>query len=158
MKIKYTIFGADPLIQEHIKRSIDFDNVDLMFMARKSLENLEKSRMSHLLTGDIKLITESMKDRSKAMLNNINEMFKLSIGYDKTGDTEIILFISNNYFVVGDSIEAKFGRLGKRLVHFISRQGIINGIEKNLRNTYNLKFSGEIIENDGKNIQVSAYL
>lgn len=158
MKIKYKLFGADPLIMEHIKRSIAFDNVDLILMARKSLENLEKSRMSHLITGDMKLITDSMKDKSRAIVDNLNEMFKLEVEADADGNPTINLFISPSYFVVGDSIESKFGRLGKRLVHFMSRQGIVDGIEKNLRQTYGIKFVGEVIDSDRKNIRTSAFL
>jgi len=156
MKIRYIIFKADELIKEHLRRSIDFDNVDLLFMARKSLENLEHSRMSHLLIGDIKMITDSMKDRSKAVLDNINELFKVDIENNAHNEVLLTLYISNDYFITGDSIEAKFGRLGKRLVHFMSRQGIIDGIEKNLRQTYDLKFVGEIIESDGKNLRIGS--
>jgi len=156
MKIRYIIFKADELIKEHLRRSIDFDNVDLLFMARKSLENLEHSRMSHLLIGDIKMITDSMKDRSKAVLDNINELFKVDIENNAHNEVLLTLYISNDYFITGDSIEAKFGRLGKRLVHFMSRQGIIDGIEKNLRQTYDLKFVWEIIESDGKNLRIGS--
>jgi len=156
MKIRYIIFKADELIKEHLRRSIDFDNVDLLFMARKSLENLEHSRMSHLLIGDIKMITDSMKDRSKAVLDNINELFKVDIENNAHNEVLLTLYISNDYFITGDSIEAKFGRLGKRLVHFMSRQGIIDGIEKSLRQTYDLKFVGEIIESDGKNLRIGS--
>lgn len=158
MKIMFKIYGADPLVTEHLKRSIEFDNVDLIFMARKSLSNLEKSRLSHLITGDIKMITDSMLDRNRSIVDNIKKMFNLDLDYGDDGSLIVTLFMANEYFVTGDSVESKFGRLGKRLVHFMSRQGIIDGIQKNLRETYGLKFVGEILDSDGKNLRIGANL
>jgi hypothetical protein len=158
MKVRYRVFGADALVREHIRRSIDFDNVDMVYMARKSLNNLEKSRLTHLVTGDMKLIVDSMKDRSKSIMNQMDKMFKLTMEEVNDGVVDLTLYIDSEYFVVGDSIKAKFGRLGQKLVKFMSRQGIIDGIENNLRQTYGLKFVGEVLESDGKKLKVGAFL
>lgn len=154
MKISYSLFNMDVLALEHLKRSIEFDTIDLLYSARQDLERLDNSRLSKVITGDVKTIIETMKDRSRLLLDNVNKMFKLDIVDKGGGNALVTLFVSPDYFVVGDCLEARFGRLGKRILRFQTRQGIIDGIEKSLRQTYDIPFVGKILEDDGKNLRI----
>lgn len=154
MRIEYTIVGMDVLMREHLRRNIDFDNIDLVFCARQSLENLEHSRLLARMPVKTRMLVDSFKDRSSLMLNNIDGMFKTSMTVRESGEVVLELFVSPSYFVVGDSMEASYGRLGKRLVRFITRQGLIDGVEKSLRQVYKVGFTGRVLEDDGKKLRV----
>ena len=88
------------------------------------------------------------------MLDKVNEIFNVTME-DKGNETVILeMYATPEYFVVGDSIEAAYGRLGKRLIRFISRQALLEGVEKNLRQVYHVPFIGEVLEDDGKKLKI----
>ena len=154
MRLLYTLQGMDPLMKEHLRRNIDFDNVDLLLNARQSLENLEHSRLLAHMPGNVKLVVESFKDRSRFMLENINKMFRTTMVEKEDGSVDLELYASNEYFIVGDSIEGAYGRLGKRMIRFITRQAMIDGVEKSLRTVYRVRFTGRVLEDDGKKLVI----
>lgn len=156
MKVRYTLLDADPLMVEHIRRNIDFSNIDLLFEARKTLNQMEKSRLvtSPLVSANIRMLIDSAKQQKKDLLSDISKIFNLSVE-SKDGKTTLELYVNPDYFITGDSITAKFGRLGKRMVHFKSRQDIIDGIEKDLDTVYDVQYVGNIVENDGHNLRMN---
>lgn len=156
MKIIYHLSKMAPLMIEHIYRNIAFDNVDLVYNAGLGIERLEKSRLNKHLPIDMQLMMESMKDKGQRMVDDLEKMFNLEVVSKGGGLVDLKIYVSPDYFITGDSIEARFGRLGKRIVSFQTRQGIIDGIEKSLRNTYHVPFVGEIIEDDGKKLRIGS--
>lgn len=157
MKITYQIHNLDSLEQMHLDADVRLAILDYMLEARRSITRLENSRIlnSKLLPKNMSLMIEGMKGQKEQTMQNIEKMFSLKLNKPVEGLTILELYITPDYFLLGELLNAQFGRIGRKLIKVVSQQGIIDNLEEVIRDVYTAKFEGDVLEDDGKKLLVT---
>jgi len=157
MKIRYQIFDLDPLEKQHLDANVRYSMLDMLLEGRRSITRLEASRIlnSRHLPAAMSNMVSIMKSQKATILEDMSKMYYLKLDTLVDGCTVLELFISSDYFMLGDILTQQFGRAGKHLIRVVDQQTIINKLEEDLKKVYMRKFSGEVIESDGKKLVVN---
>lgn len=155
MKILYHIFDMDKLENMHLDANVKYSMLDVMLECRNSIDNMTKSHLlgSVVMPKNVRGIIDIMKMDKKTYLEEMMKMYNLSVEHPNDGLTVLELYISPDYFALGDLLKQQFGRLGRKIVKVVDQQTIIDKLEEDLNNVYKKKFSGKVIEGDGKNLR-----
>jgi hypothetical protein len=156
LRIRWSIRGLDALEEQHLLANVEYSMLDMMLEARRTIKRLEDSRFLNMkiLPTSIKSWVEMAKAQGDVMLDDIGKMYKLEI-VKTSGGVALELFISTDYFTMGEVIKQQFGRAGARLIKVVDQQTIIDRVEEDLRKVYMKPFSGEVLQDDGKRLVVS---
>jgi hypothetical protein len=158
VKVSYQIFDLDPLEKQHLDANVRYSMLDMLLEARRTIGRLEASRMlnSKLLPQGLQNMVALMKAQHQDIMSNVEKMYSLKVSYPAPGLSVLELFITPDYFTLGDALVEQFGRVGRRMIKVVSQQTIIDKLEGDLKTVYMKKFSGTILENDGKGLRVRA--
>lgn len=160
MKVKWTLQGMDDITNRHLKANAEYWKSDLLYNARKVLENVQNSTTMNLLSkGNEQLKNMRFLVESKAdiAVKDIDNLVDYEVEVKKDGITEFTLYVNDSYFVEHDALKEIAGRATRRYLirKKVSRQELIDNFEKEIRNLYSKDFYGLVLEDDGHNIRVS---
>lgn len=156
MKVRYKIHGLDDLENMHLDANIRYSMLDIMLEGRRTINNMEKSRMlgSVVMPVAIRNIIEIIKMDKKTFLKDMIKMYNLQVEHPDNDTTVLELYISQDYFALGELLKQQFGRMGRRIIKVVDQQTIIDKLEEDLYKVYDKPFHGEIIDNDDKHLMV----
>jgi hypothetical protein len=156
MKVSYQILKLDELEKQHLDANVRYSMLDMLLEARRSISRLEGSRMlnSRMLPQSLQNMVAMMKAEHSMILENIGKMYSLKVSYPSPDLTLLELFITPDYFLLGDELNRQFGRIGRRLIRVVTQQTIIDKLEEDLHTVYTKDFIGTVIDGDGKDLKV----
>jgi len=156
MKVSYQIIGLDELEKKHLDANVRYSMLDMLLEARRTIGRLEESRMLNmkLLPQSLHNMVSMMRAQHGEILTNVEKMYSLKVAHPMPDLTTLELFITSDYFTLGDVLTQQFGRIGRRLIKVVDQQTIIDKLEDDLKNVYRKSFDGTIIENDGKGLKI----
>lgn len=141
-------------------------------ISSKSLEKMDKSLLIKFLSlnSQSKLIFDLAKSKHEFTVDQIDEIINYKVLQPDINTPETVvfeLFINKSFFEVQQAManpprefKSALKMIGKKLMRKeirqdpITEQKFISGIEKEIHKWYTNEFYGEILEDDGKELQV----
>lgn len=156
MKVSYDIYKLDELEKKHLDANVRYSMLDMLLEARRTIGRLEGSRMlnSKFLPVSLQNMVSMMKSQHEEIMVNVEKMYSLKVSFPVPDLTVLELYITPDYFTLGDVLSQQFGRVGRRLIKVVNQQTIIDKLEEDLRTVYQRNFDGKLIDGDGKNLKV----
>lgn len=174
MKIRWTLFGMNPLKAGHLEANVNFWKMDTLFESARLLKKMDKSIMVKVVgkSKQAKLIFDMVRNQNEFTKENIDEIINYEINeVDRDGDyvVTIELFINEVYFDTQQAmavptadirrklnkIKALFRTTSGERYEPTTRQGFIDIFESELRKYYTKTYSGDVLEDDGVSLSVT---
>jgi hypothetical protein len=159
MKVEWTLKEMDWIKIKHIKANLEYWKIDLLFNATRMIERIEGSRFLNVMSKGSEQLKDMIffaKNRAQMTEDDIDSMVNYKITEKGKDELVLQLYVNENYFSMNEMIEIKMGRRLAKIIAKKSstRQGIIDGFETEIRETYTKNFAGKVIEDDGKNLSI----
>lgn len=159
MKVTWSLKGMDTIKNKHLEANAAYWKYDMLLNAQKVMHRVAKSRTlkaAGKMSGQLQNMISLVENKANLAKEDINQLadFTVKVNDDKT--TTFTIFVSDSYFSEHDVMESIAGRRTKRYLirTKIGRQQLIDNFEKEIRSLYTKKFSGRVLEDDGKNLSV----
>jgi len=174
MRIRWYLFDLTPIAVEYLKADVAYFKYHTLFRATKLLKKMDESigiNWLGKLSGQADMIFQMVRSQNTFTSEQIDEVLDFKVDHsDYHGNQCVVLelFISDVFIETQGAIKnpmadvSKKVRKIKKLFSFrdekgyvqeaFTHQGYIDAFEGEIRKTYTRKFSGEILEDDGKEL------
>lgn len=160
MRVRWTLFDLNAVSIQHLKANLEYWKWDMVFEAQRMLDRLEQSRVLKLLAHNkqVQVMIDTFKAKGQLTAHDINNIINYDVKHpidDNNGVAVVDLYVNPIFFTTTDMLDDRLGRRVKKIVKAPGRQELIRKFEKEFRKLYTHSFSGEILEDDGKQLTVA---
>ena len=146
----------DKLKAAHLQANLEYWRIDTILEADKAIKRVDRSRSLKLLSKlskPLEIAIEMVKQKGETA-KEIDNLINYTI---RENDDYVIfdLYLNEIYFSTSEQLKAHLGNRAARAMKTLTRQQLIDNFEGEIKSTYTTKFTGEILESDGKELRIT---